>query len=193
MRDHICRVCGKPMILLDKDVQRYYCSKDDEVWLGKEQRWLRQIAHNTGNVYDAFYVDGYRNLTSTPATISLSKEGIEITFSNIRSITKAHEASEAFKLEIPYASIEVLNITQEREITALRTLLFTGMDRYLGTKSGLMGSVLAAWNKKKTLNLTIGVREKDGLLQLPSFKMETSIIDGCYEKLYERVQKSRAE
>ena len=106
MRDGICRVCGKPMILLDKKVLiDTIALKTMKSGLAKSKDGLRQIAHNTGNVYDAFYVDGYRNLTSTPATISLSKKAYQITFSNIRSITKAHEASEAFKLEIPTSSI----------------------------------------------------------------------------------------
>lgn len=35
-----CRVCGKPMKLVDEGEQRWYCLKDDQVWLGKEQRWL---------------------------------------------------------------------------------------------------------------------------------------------------------
>ena len=41
-----------------------------------------------------------------------------------------------------------MNIPQEREITALRALLFTGMDRY-GPKSGLMDSVPAALEQEE--------------------------------------------
>lgn len=88
------------------------------------------------------------------------------------------DSSKDYKLECPYASIEVLNISQDREITALRIFL--------------IGPVFAAWFKKKTLVLTIGVRENDGLLQLPSFEMETSVIDSCYEKLYDRIQKAKS-
>lgn len=29
-----CRICGKPMTLLDEDQQRWYCYKDDEIFLG---------------------------------------------------------------------------------------------------------------------------------------------------------------
>jgi hypothetical protein len=35
-----CRVCGQPMHLLAEEEQRYYCYKDDQVWLGKERRWF---------------------------------------------------------------------------------------------------------------------------------------------------------
>lgn len=177
------------MKLLGEEEQRWYCFKDDEVWLGKKHRWLEETAPSlpeTGNVYDAFYVDGYQDLPSSRATISLSEERIEITFAFRR-----RNSSQAFKLKFPFASIEVLNITQEREITALRTFLFTATDKLIGTKSGLMGPVYAAWLKKKTLSLTIGVRE-NGLLELPSFKMETGIINSCYAKLYERIQKAKA-
>lgn len=160
------------MQLVDEEEQRWYCLKDDQVWLGKEQRWLK--SKQEMGVYDAFYVDGYRNLTSKLATISLSEQSIKINFSD-----PSPDSSNALELEFPYPSIEVLNITQEREITALRTWL--------------IGPVFAAWFKKKTLTLTIGVREKDGLLQLPSFKMETSIINSCYDNLYERIQKAKAK
>lgn len=125
-------------------------------------------------MYDAFYVDGYRNLTAKLATISLSEQSIKINLSD-----PSADSSNALELEFPYPSIEVLNITQEREITALRTWL--------------IGPVFAAWFKKKTLTLTIGVREKDGLLELPSFKMETGIINGCYDNLYERIQKAKTK
>ena len=173
-----CRVCGQQMQLLDEENQRWYCYKDDQVWLEKEQRWKEPdvgIPWQRANigVYDAFYVDGYRNLTSKLATISLSERSIKISFSDTPS-----DSSKAIELEFPYSSIEVLNIAQEREITALRTWL--------------IGPVFAAWFKKTTLTLTVGIRERDGLLQLPSFKMETSIINHCYDKLYERIQKAKA-
>jgi len=35
------------MRLLDEEEQRYYCDKDDQLWLGKEQRWLEEIAPET--------------------------------------------------------------------------------------------------------------------------------------------------
>jgi hypothetical protein len=39
-----CRICGQPMQLLgasiDDEQQRWYCYKDDEVWLDKEQKWM---------------------------------------------------------------------------------------------------------------------------------------------------------
>ena len=175
----VCRGCGRLMQLLDEDEQRYYCSRDNQVWLGKEQRWEGTpvpLALQRVNMplYDALYVDGYRNLTSKIATISLCEESIKITFSDPSSDPFA-----ALEVEIPYSSIEVLNIALQREITALRTWL--------------IGPVFAAWFKKTTLTLIIGLREKDGLLQLPSFKMETSIINDCYDRLYERVQKARAK
>ena len=158
------------MQLVEEEEQRWYCLKDDQLWLGHEQRWLK--SKQEMGVYDAFYVDGYRNITGKLATISLSEQSIKIKFSD-----PSADSSNALELEFPYSSIEVLNVTQEREITALRTWL--------------IGPVFAAWFKKKTLTLTIGVREKDGLLQLPSFKMETGIINSCYDNLYDRIRKER--
>ena len=38
----VCRTCGKPLILLDEEEQRWYCYKDDEVFYAREQRWGRQ-------------------------------------------------------------------------------------------------------------------------------------------------------
>lgn len=35
-----CRVCGEPMKLLDEDEQKWYCYKEDQVWLDKEQKWV---------------------------------------------------------------------------------------------------------------------------------------------------------
>jgi hypothetical protein len=36
----VCRTCGRQMVLLDKNEERWYCYKDDEVFLAKEQRWI---------------------------------------------------------------------------------------------------------------------------------------------------------
>jgi len=35
-----CPKCGKSMTLLDSHVQRYYCYKDDVVYIGSENRWI---------------------------------------------------------------------------------------------------------------------------------------------------------
>jgi hypothetical protein len=35
-----CRVCGQPMRLLNKEIQRWYCYEDDQLWLGKEEKWV---------------------------------------------------------------------------------------------------------------------------------------------------------
>jgi len=183
-----CRICGKPMILLDEEALRYYCSKDNQVWLGRERKWVGQgpdEIEKKGEFY-ALYVDGYRNLTGKLAMISLAEQSIKINFFEpptdsydaLRPISfKVSRAISLNQLEFPYSSIEVLNIGMEREITALRTFL--------------IGPVFAAWFKKKTLTLTIGVREKDRLLQLLSFKMETSTINDCYDRVYERLQKAK--
>ncbi len=38
-----CRVCNKELTLLDGDEQRWYCPDDDELFLGKEQRWVEKV------------------------------------------------------------------------------------------------------------------------------------------------------
>jgi hypothetical protein len=38
-----CRVCGRPMVLLDEDAQRWYCDEDDQLWLGTEQKWVGRV------------------------------------------------------------------------------------------------------------------------------------------------------
>jgi hypothetical protein len=35
----VCRVCGKVLSSLDEEGDRYYCYSDDQIYLGKEQRW----------------------------------------------------------------------------------------------------------------------------------------------------------
>jgi hypothetical protein len=34
----VCRVCRKPMALMDRDKQKWYCYKDDKVYWAKRQR-----------------------------------------------------------------------------------------------------------------------------------------------------------
>jgi hypothetical protein len=39
-----CRVCGKPMRLLDEYEQRWYCHEDDQLYYAKDQRWAEENA-----------------------------------------------------------------------------------------------------------------------------------------------------
>ena len=129
------------------------------------------LASEGDSVFDAIYIDGYRNLASTLAKITLLDEMIQITLYDPSVESKIQT------LQFSYSSIELLNIAQEREITALRTFL--------------VGPLFAAWLKKKTLILMIGIRKQDGLLQIPSFKIEASVINACYEKLRDRIEKAK--
>ena len=35
-----CRTCGKPLVLVDGEKQRWYCYEDDALYYGKEARWV---------------------------------------------------------------------------------------------------------------------------------------------------------
>ncbi len=39
----VCRKCGQPMNLLDEEEQRWYCFKDDLLYVGKDQHWSDEI------------------------------------------------------------------------------------------------------------------------------------------------------
>ena len=41
-----CRVCGEPLTLIDDQEHRWYCFKDDQVWLEKERRWFREMTED---------------------------------------------------------------------------------------------------------------------------------------------------
>jgi hypothetical protein len=118
--------------------------------------------------FTALYIDGYEDVWSGEATISLGEKEIAILVGQTGNQT-------AFK--VAYDRIESLNVLQEREITALRTFL--------------IGPTFAAWFKKKTRTLTIGFRDQLGLMQIPSFKMANSDISSCYKRILEQVEKSR--
>jgi hypothetical protein len=44
-----CRVCGKPLVLLDKDEQRWYCYKDDIILYANRQRWNDESTISPGS------------------------------------------------------------------------------------------------------------------------------------------------
>jgi len=43
-----CRVCRLPMRLLDEDIDKWYCFKDDQIWLGKEGKWCEPTPPRSG-------------------------------------------------------------------------------------------------------------------------------------------------
>lgn len=157
------------MALLDPDRQRWYCYKDDEAFFAKEQIWgVRDaviealppdLASKLVRYYKALYIDGYANAGTSTGIVYLFSDKIQLRFDKLQ-------------VDLSYDSIEVLAVMAEREITALRTFV--------------IGPVLAAAFKQQTKVLMIGLRDKLGLLQLPSFKMHELEIEDCYNKILAR-------
>ena len=165
-----CKVCGRAMALQDEANQRWYCYRDDVTLYSKEERWVGlPTAADTGT-YPAFYVDGYADARSGYATIQLLQDSLLVMLTDPER-----------RLEFPYAHVEVLSISHEREITALRTFL--------------IGPILAAAFKKGTLLLTVGFRDEIGLLQLPMFRMGKDTLYQCYATIIQKlrtIQNSKA-
>lgn len=154
------------MVLMDKKMERWYCSRDDVVLYAKEERWEGiPTADDTGS-YSAVYIDGYGDARPSEACIELRAASFHITLGDLER-----------HLEFPYTRIEVLNVSQEREITALRTFL--------------IGPVLAAAFKKGTLLPTIGFRDDKGLLQLPMFRIDRDTVYKCYATIAQKIPKRR--
>jgi hypothetical protein len=182
-----CRLCGQPMKLVNEAEQRWYCYKDGEVWFGKEQKWRmygdqinpafldrleREEHQKVLRTFAVLYIDGWANIRATQAHIYLLTNEVHIVCYPSGSIPIYGDPTN-IQTDIPYERIELLNVTQEREITALRTWL--------------VGPVLSAWLKKKTMILTIGFRNEFGLLEVPSFKVSDDEIDDCYRSISDRI------
>jgi hypothetical protein len=121
------------------------------------------LASKLVSYYRALYIDGYGNAGISTAIVYLFTDGIRLQF-------------DKNQIDLSYDAIEVLIVTAEREITALRTFV--------------LGAVLAAAFKKETKVLVIGFRDGFGLLQMPSFKMGELEIEDCYNKILTRRSKS---
>jgi hypothetical protein len=65
-------------------------------------------------LYEALYVDGYRDLLPTAAMIFLLEKEMFILIGEMWNQSR---------IKVGYESIQLLNILQEREVTALRTFL----------------------------------------------------------------------
>lgn len=165
-----CAVCGLGMVLLDSDNERWYCYQDDVTFYGKEERWVGVPAPSDINSYPAIYVDGFGNEETGHATIELFEDTVRVKFTDYQPEKE---------LEFPYTHIEVLNINQEREITGLRTFL--------------VGPVLAAAFKKGVLELMVGFRDENELLQLPKFQMEKDTIYNCYATVLAKMRAARLQ
>lgn len=190
--DRLCKVCNKPMRLLDENTDRWYCFDDDLLF--EEHRWSDETKitspeederffyvdeHN----YDAFYVDGYMGvLKCNGARLKLLQNTIHVELGHWESWSQK-EAGRAPKftavemLDIPYDKVEAVNIVREREITALRTFL--------------IGPLFAAWFKREDHLLVVGFRDKYGLFQSPTFKIAQFKVQGCYSIIFKRVLRSR--
>jgi len=205
-----CRLCGgklAPMSTIPGS-EKWYCYKDNEVWLVAEKRWLHttlswkcHCGHlMTENMHegDIATCDACKLVYSYPAAAFASRMGEKIITSfpaiyleglgDVRSWGAFLFISEPSlniildsgrEIEIEYTSIESLNILLQREITALRTFL--------------IGPTFAAWLKKETKTLSIGFRDELKLIQTPKFVLQDNDeLTRCYNLIMEQIQK-RAE
>jgi len=179
MIEKTCPSCGRKLQWLE-ETKVWYCGRCDKMFLPSEQdssrleevppKWM-QARNLTADQkrrlikqYDAVYIDGFIDMNMDTATISVLSDSIQIFFEN-------HH----YEMSLPYGAIELLTLTQEREITALRTFL--------------IGPLLAAAFKKRTRVITIGWRDELGLLHLPSFKMaEDEYVGDCYTTIWKRLK-----
>ncbi len=172
-----CPKCGKPMQERDRD---YYCLKDDllvDKKTGSEVSWIDRYSPlqylseerraTVIKYFEALYIDGYANLETNThiAVVYVFDHTLHIVI--VRQDGPIH-------LNVPYESIKLLNVTEEREITALRTWL--------------VGPMFAALFKQESKLLNIGFTGELGLLEIPSFKMTKTDIDTCYRLISEKIR-----
>jgi hypothetical protein len=128
-----------------------------------------EIRGKTMKAYNVIYVDGYGNVGAAQGYIHLLPEAVHIVVGD--------KPETCFQFDVSYGSIQVFNITLEREISALRTWL--------------VGPVLAAWWKKKTRSLTIGFQNELGVIEMPMFKMTDYDINDCYQTIVGRIRDAK--
>lgn len=177
-----CPRCGKQMLEREKD---YYCLKDDlliDKKTGGEVSWIDRFSalqylsqERRGTVikyFEAFYIDGYANL-ETNAHIAV----IYIFDDTLHLVIVRQDETQHLHLDIPYGSVKLLNVTEEREISALRTWV--------------VGPAFGALWKQESKFLNIGFTSELGLLEIPSFKMTKTDIDTCYRMINEKIRAIR--
>jgi len=175
-----CPSCGRELQYLEES-KAWYCLSCDKKFVPSEDRSklreievTKQVRNLTPDQeqklvkqYEAVYIDGFLDMGMDTVTISVLTDSVSIFFDNYH-----------YEMNLPYVSIELLNVAHEREITALRTFL--------------IGPLFAAAFKKTTRILTIGWRDELNLLHLPSFKMaEDNDVYLCYATIYRRLKQIR--
>jgi hypothetical protein len=170
------------MQLLDEIDQRWYCFKDDLLYSALEGKWSdeppsseaekNEYYYRKEHAYEAIYVDGYQDCQTSSAKITILSDGILLQITN-----RNDQPREVASIKIPYPSLEVVNVTEEREITALRTFI--------------AGPLLAALFKKENKFLNLGFRDENGLLQNPCFKIARGEIWNCYELILKRLRRRK--
>lgn len=181
----LCPKCGKQMLERQED---FYCMKDDiliDKKTGTEKAGISvrepgldllpsDLQSKVVKSFYCLYVDGYEDIEASEAVIYIFDEFVRVsTYFDLEFA----QGRVPFELDLPYKSIQLLNVSLEREITALRTWL--------------IGPVLGALFKKETLMLNIGFNDERGLLQIPSFKMEKNEVHDCYRLINERMAKAK--
>jgi hypothetical protein len=136
--------------------------------------------------YDALYIGGYKDVKSSSALLSVSSNSVKVQITKqqrelmgpgLKGSYRKLTVSAKNLFEVPYASLEIVNITNEREITALRTFL--------------IGPLFAALFKKENMLLNLGFRDEEtGLLQTPYFKIAHGDIWKCYTTINKRLRRA---
>jgi len=204
-----CRLCGEKLLPMSTipGSEKWYCYKDNQVWLVQEKRWLDttlswkcQCGHsmtqdmhegsietcdNCKLVYSyhaaAFASRMGENVIAFFPTIYLEGLGDVQSSGGLLFITEPSlniVFDSGTEVEIKYASIESLNLLLQREITALRTFL--------------IGPTFAAWLKKETKTLAIGFRDELKLIQTPIFVLkDNGELTRCYNLIMEQIRKNK--
>ncbi|MGO9644019.1 MAG: hypothetical protein ACLPY5_04655 [Candidatus Bathyarchaeia archaeon] len=187
--------------------EKWYCYKDNQVWLVQEKRWLDtalswkcqcghlmtrhmhegsiEICDNCKLVYSyhaaAFASRMGENVIAFFPAIYIEGLGDVQSSGGLIFISKSSLniiLDNGRELEINYSSIESLNILLQREITALRTFL--------------IGPMFAAWLKKETKTLSIGFRDELKLIQTPKLILQDNDeLTRCYNLIMEKIRKNK--
>jgi len=135
------------------------------------------------HAYDALYIGGYRDVKSSSAVFSLLSNSVRVqlikqeghlTGPGLKGSWRKETVSAKELFEVPYTSLEIVNVTKEREVTALRTFF--------------IGPVLAALFKKENMLLNLGFHDAEtGLLETPYFKIAHGNIWDCYNAITKKL------
>jgi hypothetical protein len=168
--------CMKDDFLIDKKTGKQVTMEDlTSLSRPPSPEEMQRYYYVDDHTYDTLYIDGYQDCRSNRAMLSILSNSIKVQI--VWQTAEWLEPHEVASFEVPYTSLEVVNVIHEREITALRTFL--------------IGPLFAALFKKEDLFLNLGFRDEANLLQVPCFKIARGEIWNCYETIVRRLRKNK--